>query len=74
MYGTCLAIVFCSCFKIVVSFPSNEIQGEPDTFSHSKITLQGIFQATSKFLVAHGLRNRTLDVRQQIPDYFGTGI
>jgi hypothetical protein len=74
MDSTWLVIVFCSCFQIVLSFPPSEIQGEPGTFSHSKITFQGIFQTTSKFLVTRGLRNKTLDARQQIPDYFGTGI
>lgn len=74
MDGAWLVIVFCSYFEIVLSFPSGVIQSEPETFSHSKMTLEGIFQTTSKFVVAYGLRNKTLDVSQQIPDYFGTGI
>ncbi|XP_055995684.1 uncharacterized protein LOC125647200 isoform X2 [Ostrea edulis] len=72
MDGAWLVIVFCSYFEIVLSFPSGVIQSEPETFSHSKMTLEGIFQTTSKFVVAYGLRNKTLDVSQQIPDYFGT--
>ncbi|XP_062573733.1 von Willebrand factor A domain-containing protein 7-like [Saccostrea cucullata] len=72
MDGRCFIILCCS-FAVVLTFPSNFMIGEAETYSHCRITSLGILRATVKFLERVGARSKNFDnVEQEVRDYFGT--
>lgn len=67
--------LYCGVFwRCALAFPPQAVLNEPETMSHSYITLVGIHRTAAEFLIKYHLVNNTdLSTTEIVKSFFGTG-